>query len=245
MSPILPIHIAAGSVGIITGTIALFTLKGGISHRRSGLAFVVAMLVMTGTAGAISLWPEVNPGNVLQSLLTSYLLVTALVAVRPRDGVSRRVEAGGLVIALGIAAAHLSLGVVVMRSATGTIGGYNAPMFFVFGSIALLSALGDVHVLRKGELRGPARLVRHLWRLCFALFIATASFFLGQSDEFPLALRIYPLLTALAFFPLVSMLYWLWRVRIRRSLRGVMTRTVAQADDTPVWRGRVPASVTT
>jgi len=94
----------------------------------------------------------------------------------------------------------------------------------VFGSIALASAIGDVRMLRAKQLRMPGRVVRHLWRMCFALFIATASFFLGQSDEFPLPLRIWPLLSALAFFPLVAMLYWVWRVRLRRSLRGLVTR---------------------
>jgi hypothetical protein len=117
----------------------------------------------------------------------------------------------------------MTLGVVAMRSAAGSIGGYNPPMFFVFGSIALLAALGDGRMLlRADELRGPSRMVRHLWRMCFGLFLATGSFFLGQADEFPEALRIWPVLAVLALFPLVAMLYWVWRVRIRRSLRGLV-----------------------
>jgi hypothetical protein len=229
MSPILPVHIAAGSVGIITGTIALFAMKGGITHRRSGVVFTVAMTVMASTAAVISLWPPINPGNILQSLLTIYLVVTALVVVRPRTERTRCVEIAALLTVSAIALTHLTLGVVTLNSAAGQIGGYNPPMFFVFGSIALLCAAGDVRLQRVRQLRvqqltGPARLARHLWRMCFALFLATGSFFLGQADEFPEALRLWPVLTVLALFPLVAMAYWLWRVRIRRSLRGLVTR---------------------
>jgi hypothetical protein len=41
----------------------------------------------------------------------------------------------------------------------------------------ILAAAGDVRVLRFGLPRGGPRLARHLWRMCFALFIAAGSFF--------------------------------------------------------------------
>lgn len=40
--------------------------------------------------------------------------------------------------------------------------------------------------------------------MCFALFVASGSFFLGQADEFPEAFRIYPLLAIPAFLPLLA-----------------------------------------
>ena len=40
-----------------------------------------------------------------------------------------------------------------------------------------LAATGDVRVMRFGMPRGGPRLARHLWRMCFALFIAAGSFF--------------------------------------------------------------------
>ena len=57
--------------------------------------------------------------------------------------------------------------------------------------------------------------------MCLALFVASGSFFLGQADEIPEPLRIYPLLAIPAFLPLVALLYWLWRVCIRRRRRTV------------------------
>jgi len=64
---------------------------------------------------------------------------------------------------------------------------------------------------------------RHLWRMCFSLYIASGSFFLGQMKFIPEPARNLPLLFVLAFSPLVLLLYWMWRVRLRRNLRGMMT----------------------
>jgi hypothetical protein len=53
--------------------------------------------------------------------------------------------------------------------------------------------------------------------MCFALFIATGSFFLGQAKVIPMPLRIFPVLTVLALLPLVFMVYWLVRLRKRHQ----------------------------
>jgi hypothetical protein len=52
----------------------------------------------------------------------------------------------------------------------------------------------------------------------FAFFIATGSFFLGQADELPRALRVMPLLMVPAFLPLAVMVSWLWRLRRKRPI---------------------------
>ena len=43
---LLPIHVAAGGLALVLGAVALLVKKGGTIHRRSGLLFVYAMLVM-------------------------------------------------------------------------------------------------------------------------------------------------------------------------------------------------------
>ena len=57
-----------------------------------------------------------------------------------------------------------------------------------------------------------------------ALFIAAMSFFIGQADEIPKPLRFMPLLVVPPLAAPGTMLYWIWRVRLARSLRGLAVR---------------------
>ena|SRR5688500_9577578 len=95
-------------------------------------------------------------------------------------------------------------------------------MVLLFAIVALSSGASDVRVARSGPLRGASRLARHLWRMCFALWIAAGSFFLGQADKLPEVLRIPALLAVPVLIPLVAMVYWLWRVRNRQTFRGIV-----------------------
>lgn len=89
-----------------------------------------------------------------------------------------------------------------------------------FGGIALLAGVGDLRMIRAGGLQGAPGLKRHLWRMCTALFIAAASFFLGPVRRIPEPLRI-PALRLIPLVVLVTMVYWLWRRR-KRIARSVI-----------------------
>lgn len=80
----------------------------------------------------------------------------------------------------------------------------------------------DLRAIRAGGLRGLQRLARHLWRMCFGLFIATGSFFLGQTKFIPEPVRVVPVLLVLGFAPILFLIYWMWRVRIRGRLSGIV-----------------------
>jgi hypothetical protein len=54
---------------------------------------------------------------------------------------------------------------------------------FFMGSVMLLAAAGDVRILVGGGVIGAKRIAPHLWRMCFGLFIAAGSFFLGPSNR--------------------------------------------------------------
>jgi hypothetical protein len=127
-----------------------------------------------------------------------------------------------MVAALGIGVTGLALGFDTFTAPTDRRDGIPGGVFFLFGTVALLAGVSDIRMIRSGGLQGASRLARHLWRMCYALWVASASFFLGQADEFPEALRIPGLLAIPVLVPLVAMVYWLWRVRIRGSYRGVL-----------------------
>ena len=65
--------------------------------------------------------------------------------------------------------------------------------------------------------------------MSFALFIAALSFFIGQAQVFPKPVRIMPLLALPVLAVLVTMVYWLWRVRVRRNVRGIVRVSVPEA----------------
>jgi len=225
---LLPIHIAAGAVGIISGFVALFALKGAMLHRKSGMVFVYSMLAMALLGAFIAAARNVVPQlNAPVGLLTAYLVVTALTAVRP-PARSDRVDIALLGVARAVTAALLVFGLEAQTSATGKLRGIPAAPFFVFGAIGLLATAGDVRLLRSGgvqALRGTPRLVRHLWRMSSALLIASFSFFIGQAKVIPKPIRIIPLLAIPPAVVLITLFYWLWRVRSKRASRAIQLAT--------------------
>jgi peptidoglycan/LPS O-acetylase OafA/YrhL len=160
---------------------------------------------------------------VIAGVTTCYLVTTALTAVRRPVGWSRRLDVVLMLLALGVGLTSVALGFDTMASPTGRREDGLPPFpFFMFGVVGLVAGVGDIRMIRSGGLQGAPRLARHLWRMCWALWVAAASFFLGQADEFPVALRRPALLAVPVLVPLAALLYWMWRVRIRRALRGLV-----------------------
>ena len=216
----LVVHITAGAIGILSGYVALAAAKGERLHRRSGTVFVYAMWTMAIMGAAIALLRNVAPAaNAPMGLFTAYLVATGLTTVRPPSQRARTLDAALLLVVLGITATLLTFGVRVLASPSGRLYGMPAAPFLIFGSVALLAFIGDARLIRAGgvrTLRGAPRLARHLWRMSTAFLIAAFSFFLGQAKVIPKPIRIYPLLMIPPLIVLVTMLYWLWRVRGRR-----------------------------
>lgn len=185
------------------------------------MVFVFAMVTM-GLSGALIAALTSVEVSVIAGLSATYLVVTALTTVRPRTTFVRRLDAGAMVVGLVVGLTGVALGFITITSPTGLRDGLPGFPFFVLGLPALLGGVSDVRILRSSSLRGTSRLVRHLWRMSYALFIAALSFFLGQADELPEVLQ-HPALLALPVLAVpATMLYWLWRVRVRRSLGGIV-----------------------
>ncbi len=221
----LTVHIAAGALGLLSGFVALYAVKGATVHRKLGMVFVYAMITMALVGALIALVRgKAAAGNVPIGLLTTYLIITSLITVRPPAAGLRRLELGLMLLVMAISLALMSFGLVAMSSPTGRLHSFPPAPFFIFGTVALIAAIGDVRLMRLGggrALRGAPRLRRHLWRMTLALAIAAFSFFLGQAKVIPKPIRIYPLLAVPPVLVLLTMAYWLWRVRAgRKPIRG-------------------------
>ena len=227
-------HIVAGGIALVSGYVALYATKGARVHRRSGTVFVYAMLVMAGLGAVIAALAR-GEGSVIAGVVTCYLVITGSTAVRRPAWWTRHLDTGLMLVALGVGAASLALGVDTAASPSGTRDGLPPFPFFMFGTIGLLAAIGDARMLRAGGIAGARRLTRHLWRMSWALWIAASSFFLGQAKVIPEPVRIMPLLALPVLAVLVTLLYWLWRVRVRPSMRriaGARATDAARMDPT-------------
>jgi uncharacterized membrane protein len=251
MRMLLSIHVAAGGLAIVLGAVALSVRKGGTLHRRSGLLFVYAMLVMAASASIMGLRNGITDGNVMGGFMTAYFVVTALTTVRPASASTRRVQGAALTFALTLALVAIAGGIRAINSPRVSAGGVPfrtiGVMSFVLATVLLLAAIGDVRAMRAAPLRGGPRLARHLWRMCFALFIAAGSFFSIRArvarvlpEPFTTGwMRALPILLLFA-----AMFYWLWRVRGPRPVpvvvRDVPTPLVSPRTGTTAFANGQP-----
>jgi hypothetical protein len=216
----LALHIGGGSVGILSGYTAVSVRKGARLHRLSGTVFFVAMLVM-GTMGlALSVWIA-QFGNIAGGALASYLVATAWLTVKRKAGTTGRLDVALFLAVLATAGLLFYWGFLASMSPKHTYQGYGAALYYAFGSFAALFATLDLKVILHGGIAGAGRIARHLWRMCFALFFAAASFFLGQQKVMPAFMHGSPLLFIPAFAPFGFMIYWLIRTYFPKRRRAI------------------------
>jgi hypothetical protein len=215
------VHIAGGLVALVAGAVAVTARKGGPWHARGGTWFAVSMLVLGVTAAILEPFRIPEPGSPFPPLLVCYFVVTSWVAARRRDGTTGKFEILACALALGAAAA------IALGGFTGATTPVGRGPIFAFAGVCLLAGLGDLNAVLRKKLTPVQRLSRHLWRMCFAFFIATGSFFLGQQDVMPKAVRGSPILFVLAFAPFAIMAFWLVRLRFAKMVGRLMLRMPA------------------
>jgi hypothetical protein len=222
-SPLLLVHIAAGMVATLFGTVALLVRKGSPLHRRTGDIFVLSMMAMAGSGGYLALMKS-QRFNVFAGVFTFYLVATAALTVMRRRKETARIELGLLLVVLAAAATSW------IFAATATSRS-NAVGYSIFGTLASLSAIGDLRMLLRGGFSGAQRLIRHVWRMGLALFIAAGSFFLGTASDpilrrsglratlFTKEIRATHLPTIPVILIVLVTLFWLLRLRFAGSYK--------------------------
>jgi hypothetical protein len=201
-SPILLLHICAGTVGVLSGFVAVSFRKGSRRHALAGIVFVISMMVLA-TSGVYMALLKSQPGNVLGGTLTFYLVATAWITAKRREGKPGILDGAALLVAAATASVALTWGVEAATSPTGLKNAYPPGPYLFLGSVAALAAVGDVRMLIRGGVFGAQRITRHLWRMCFAFFIASSSVFLARAHLFPALLRQTGALYLLSFLPLI------------------------------------------
>jgi uncharacterized membrane protein len=209
--PILIVHICGGVIGVLSGAAAMSFRKGTRRHRVAGNVFFVAMLVMGSSA--------VYLGNVVGGLLACYLVATAWLTARRREGEKNIFDWAAFLFAVALGGLLVIDGLRIISGTIPPKPGIPVGMILFLGSVALLAAGGDLRMLVRGGVFGRQRIVRHLWRMCFSFFVATGSFFIGQPQVFPAFIRKTNLLFIPGILPLVLMIFWFFRVRFTKAYK--------------------------
>lgn len=222
------IHIIAGLLSLLAGATALYSAKGSGLHRKSGMVFVLAMIVMTSSAVLIAAFFSPNRVNVVAGTLTFYLVCTGLLTVKRTVEQIRIPSTGFMLLAFATSLYAFSLGIEGMGNTRNIVDKVPAQVLFLFGTVGLLGALLDARMLQAGSIQGPHRLARHLWRMSFAMWLATMSFFLGQAKFFPEPIRKSGLLVIPVLVVLAMMLYWLVRVLWKKKRMPTLSNSSTQ-----------------
>jgi hypothetical protein len=224
-------HISMGMVGILSGAAAMSLRKGSRLHQRVGNVFFVSMLIMSACGAIIAATFTPNRGNIMGGSMVFYMVATAWVTVWRKPGTAGLLEVGIALVGLATAAAGMTFGALAANAPSHRLDEYPPTLYFIFGSVALLLTAFDVRMILRGGVTGVARTSRHLVRMCLAMFMATASLFLGQAKIFPQPVRDTGLLPVPVYLVIGAFLYFLIRVRVWPRLRrirapGFVQRTV-------------------
>jgi uncharacterized membrane protein len=234
--PVYVLHVGAGMTGLVSGTIALFARKGGHLHRRAGTVFVAAMLLMAISAAVLAVVMPDQLVNLFIATFTLYLLWTGWLTVRRTAltaGLMEKIQfllAVGLCAPFAILSFQLATGLTPLFRSTVAFKGPVLIAIYSFTAVLLLAALGDAKLVFLGGVTGPARLTRHLWRMCIGLSLAAGSAFTnGFARLLPGPYHVPPSFFYPQLLPLAFLVFWMIRVRLaaRSKTHGTVLRDIA------------------
>lgn len=218
LSILLFIHIITGSLGLFSGFATLFFRKGSKNHNSYGRIFVYAMMLMAASGSAIALINDILL-SFFNGILVFYLVGTAWKTVRTKPNTTHFLDWLLLTSIVTVSFGLYDLGFDALAATNQKINGFPAPVFFFFASVALVAGLLDLKMILNGGISGKARLIRHLWRMCFALFMTTAAFFLGQAKLFPEFMQQSVLILLPVAIVLLTLFYWLLKMIISKNYK--------------------------
>lgn len=157
------VHIVAGTIALVGGVVAMVTRKGSRLHRRSGIVYVLCMIVV-GVSALIMSTIRPNPFLFAVAIFSAAMALSGWLPARGDNMQYGRVIGGA-----SIAAAVLLLGVGIWWVIAGDMFGIAA---IVFGLISTRFGWQDIR--RTTERNRQQRIIAHVSAMGGA-FIATVS----------------------------------------------------------------------
>ena len=204
------LHFIAGGITLVAGFTALFATKGSQLHRFFGRVFVCFMLALTASGLLLSVQRDIL-FTVFLGLLTLYCFLTGWASVS-RWYVAKWVCRLSPIMALTLCLGSVLGGIKAANSATGTLNDLPAGAFYFIAAVSFLCAVLDLSYWRQPTLSRKQKLIRHVWRMGFALFLSASIFFFGNNHVIPEALRT-PLILSIPVLLVVAVtsiyIFWL------------------------------------
>ena len=180
-SILLYIHIATGSLALLTGTINMVQKKGGIKHRKMGRFYVGSMLA-TGISALIMAQIKPNPFLFIVGVFTIYLVGTADRYIQPTLKKPSLIDWAYTVGMLVFSFIFILLGMsaAIQSNAMGWV-------MLTFGGIGLFSVFQDIkNYLGKNPARNY-RLLTHIGRMVGGYTATVTAVLVVNGDRLPFA----------------------------------------------------------
>ena len=214
------LHIGGGALGLVSGTVAILAPKGGRIHRAAGAVFFIAMTVMATFAIYLGF---VIPDrvNIFIGAFTFYLVATAWLTVRRKEGTAGLGERIALLVALilttpfAVLSFQLATGHPPFITSTVALEGPVLVAIYVFTTVLVIATVADAKIVLANGIAGAPRIARHLWRMCLGLTLAFGSAFTnGFARLLPGPYHVPPAFFLPQLLPLILLVFWMIRVRL-------------------------------
>ncbi|NWG91891.1 MAG: hypothetical protein HXY21_05215 [Parvularculaceae bacterium] len=205
----LLVHIAAGTLSVAAGAMALAFQKGETAHRAAGCVFVAAMPTMAVSAAIVG---RDDFANTIAAVLTIYAVATGWTAARRKEKTASAFEIAAAAVAAACATGGYVSAYLISSGAKAAANPYIVVAQLILSTVLALAALGDLSVFIRGGIAGRQRIARHLWRMCLGLVIAVGSFAAQGAQALPQWIPGGQLILFALAVVVTTMAFWLVRV---------------------------------
>lgn len=204
-------HTIIGTIATIFGALGLFTKKGSKLHRKAGNWFFYTMFAMA-FQGAILAFVIDQTITAMAGIFCCYLIASSWMTVKTPPGKLTKFDYVSPIFAAMVMLVCGWLMLQAMNAPDGKAAGFGAPEYGFFAIAALLSLSFDIKLLVQKGINGGQRLARHLWRMCFAFYIALGSAIFRSAHLFPEAIRESGYLELPTLLIVIVMLFYLGKL---------------------------------
>jgi uncharacterized membrane protein len=210
------LHIIAGTIAVIAGALALTHKKGQQSHRLSGKIFVCTMAIMALSGAYIAILKPMMI-SLIAGFYTLHLVLTAYLVIKSPEQTCTQFDYFTPLLSCCLTCLSLHFGFEALNHNSGTFDGFSHEPYFFFALLSAVALIGDIRLLVFQGLKQNHRLARHIWRMCFALYLAVGSFFGQGGNALPENISQSVLIHLPEPFILLVMIFWLVQVGRKKS----------------------------